>query len=151
MALLDFVKDAGEKLFDFFSGSSEEKNQEVANKLQQLITNFGFKTDKLNLAFKDGLATISGTVPTQEEKEKILLAIGNTQGVAKVDDHLQVAKHEPESSFYTVKSGDSLSKIAKNVYGNANMYMVIFEANKPMLKDPNKIYPGQMLRIPPLH
>ena len=47
-------------------------------------------------------------------------------------------------------SGDNLSKIAKKFYGDANKYPVIFEANKPMLKDPNKIYPGQNLRIPPL-
>ena len=47
-----------------------------------------------------------------------------------------------------VKPGDTLSKIAKEEYGDANTYMKIFEANKPMLSNPDKIYPGQMLRIP---
>jgi nucleoid-associated protein YgaU len=61
-----------------------------------------------------------------------------------------VAKAEPEATFYTVKRGDTLSGIAKAHYGNAGKYMVIFEANKPMLEDPDKIYPGQVLRIPPL-
>jgi len=56
---------------------------------------------------------------------------------------------EPEAKFYTVVSGDSLSKIAKEYYGNAMKYPVIFEANKPMLSHPDKIYPGQVLRIPP--
>jgi nucleoid-associated protein YgaU len=56
---------------------------------------------------------------------------------------------EAASKFYTVKSGDSLSKIAKEFYGEASKYPQIFEANKPMLKDPDRIYPGQMLRIPP--
>ena len=70
------------------------------------------------------------------------------KGVARVDDRLEVLQKEPEAQFYTVKSGDSLSKIAKVFYGNAMKYPVIFEANKPMLKSPDKIYPGQVLRIP---
>ena len=78
-----------------------------------------------------------------------MLCCGNVASVAKVNDMLTVAAAaEPESKFHTVKSGDTLSKIAKEAYGDANAYMKIFEANKPMLKDPNKIYPGQMLRIP---
>ena len=55
---------------------------------------------------------------------------------------------EPQSNMYTVVSGDTLSAIAKKEYGDANKYMKIFEANQPMLSDPNKIYPGQVLRIP---
>ena len=71
------------------------------------------------------------------------------QGVASVVDEITVEKREPESKYYTVVSGDTLSKIAKAQYGDPNKYMKIFEANKPMLKDPDKIYPGQVLRIPP--
>lgn len=74
--------------------------------------------------------------------------MGNVQYVETVVDNIEVESAEPESRFYTVKSGDSLSKIAKEMYGNANDYMKIFDANKPMLSDPNKIYPGQVLRIP---
>ena len=71
-------------------------------------------------------------------------------GISSVDDRMSVVAPEPEAVFYEVKSGDSLSKIAKAQYGDANKYNAIFEANKPMLKDPNLIYPGQMLRIPQL-
>ncbi|PLX84215.1 MAG: peptidoglycan-binding protein LysM [Desulfuromonas sp.] len=151
MGLLDFVKDAGEKIFEFASGTSEAKELEAGQKLTDVITGLGLRADNLAITFNSGIATVRGTAPTQEEKEKILLALGNTRGVAKVDDQLQVSKREPEATFYTVTSGDTLSKIAKNFYGDSNRYMLIFEANRPMLKDPNKIYPGQMLRIPPLH
>ena len=63
---------------------------------------------------------------------------------------MEVEIQEPEAVFHTVVSGDTLSKIAKKVYGNAMKYPVIFEANKPMLSHPDKIYPGQVLRIPAL-
>ena len=102
------------------------------------------------MGFKDGVVTVEGKVASQEEREKIVLILGNTQGVSQVDDRLEVEAPAPEARMYTVESGDSLSKIAKEVYGDAMKYPVIFEANKPMLKDPDKIYPGQVLRIPAL-
>jgi nucleoid-associated protein YgaU len=67
-----------------------------------------------------------------------------------VDDQMTVRMQTAEALLYTVESGDTLSKIAREQYGSAGKYMAIFDANKPMLKDPNKIYPGQVLRIPPL-
>ena len=94
--------------------------------------------------------TVSGSVATQAEKEKIVLALGNVNGIAVVDDQMTAETVEDESNFYEVKSGDSLSKIAKAYYGDAMKYHKIFEANKPMLSDPDKIYPGQTLRIPKL-
>ncbi|OLV78422.1 peptidoglycan-binding protein LysM, partial [Acinetobacter baumannii] len=93
-------------------------------------------------------AIIKGQVQSQADKEKIILIVGNVDHVAQVDDQMTVATPEPESKFYTVKSGDNLSKIAKEFYGDANQYQKIFEANKPMLKDPDEIFPGQVLRIP---
>ncbi len=87
---------------------------------------------------------------SQGDKEKIVLAVGNTAGIGRVDDQFEIENPEPEATFYTVQSGDSLSKIAKQQYGNAMKYPAIFEANEPMLTDPDKIYPGQVLRIPPL-
>ena len=86
------------------------------------------------------------------DEEIVVLTAGNTKGVARVDDRLAVDAPEPEPAavMYTVVSGDTLSGIAKAQYGNAMKYMTIFEANKPMLEDPDKIYPGQVLRIPPL-
>ena len=79
----------------------------------------------------------------------MVLAVGNTEGIAKVDDQIGVVKKEPEATYYTVLKGDTLSKIAKANYGDPMKYPVIFEANRPMLTDPGKIYPGQVLRIPP--
>lgn len=94
------------------------------------------------------LATIQGKVKSQADKEKIILAVGNIDHVAKVDDQMTVETPEPESKFYTVKAGDNLSKISKEYYGDPNHYNKIFEANKPLLKDADDIYPGQVLRIP---
>ena len=93
---------------------------------------------------------MSGVAPDQATKEKIVLCCGIVASVAKVNDLLTVAAPpEPESTYREVKAGDTLSKIAREAYGDANAYMQIFEANKPMLSSPDRIYPGQMLRIPP--
>ena len=107
--------------------------------------------ENLAVAFDGASATVSvfGVAPDQKTKEKILLCCGNVQGVLAVNDGMDVAVSEPEATYYTVVSGDNLSKISRHAYGDANKYMVIFEANKPMLGHPDKIYPGQVLRIPP--
>ena len=94
--------------------------------------------------------TVSGSVDDQATKEKVLLCCGNVAGVSNVNDLLTVKAPAPEAQWHTVVAGDNLSKIAKKFYGDANKYPLIFEANKPMLTHPDKIYPGQMLRIPPL-
>ncbi|HEU0199993.1 MAG TPA: peptidoglycan-binding protein LysM, partial [Burkholderiaceae bacterium] len=94
-------------------------------------------------------AKVFGVAKDQETKEKVLLAAGNVEGVAAVEDMMSVDRSAPAAQFYTVVKGDTLSKIAKQFYGNANDYPRIFEANKPMLTHPDKIYPGQNLRIPP--
>ena len=163
MGLISFIKEAGEKLF---KNPQDEAPAPAANApqpdiaklnatagaaIEKYIGSQGLKADGLNVAY-DGATqtvTVSGVAPDQSTKEKIVLCCGNVAAVAKVNDMLTVAAaSEPESKYHTVKSGDTLSKIAKEAYGDANAYMKIFEANKPMLKDPNKIYPGQMLRIP---
>jgi nucleoid-associated protein YgaU len=155
MGLLDFVKEAGAKL----SGKEKAKEQAEAeafeelrkgNTLMQHVFALGLKIEEMKITYDDGIATIRGTCPSQPEKEKILLAVGNVAGVAQVDDQIVVEAPEPQAQFYTVVSGDTLSKIAKAYYGDAMKYPVIFEANKPMLTDPNKIYVGQVLRIPPV-
>jgi len=110
----------------------------------------GLKVTGLQVGYDDGVVTVRGSTPTQADKEKIILTLGNVRGVSRVDDQLKVENPGDAATFYTVKSGDSLSAIAKRHYGDAKKYPVIFEANRPMLTDPNKIYPGQVLRIPPL-
>ena len=96
----------------------------------------------------DGKAVVTGDAVSQELKDKILVAIGNVAGISGVEDKVAVEQAAAESRFYTVKKGDTLSAVSKEVYGNANLYNKIFEANKPMLSSPDKIYPGQVLRIP---
>jgi len=164
MGLFDFVKEAGEKLFGSKEEaapsappagvSSEEARKAVdrrrAAALVTFIEKMGLKVDDLSVRVDGETAKVSGKVASQELREKIVLAVGNVAGIARVDDQLTVEKAEPEATFYTVVRGDTLSKIAKAHYGNAMKYPVIFEANRPLLQDPDKIYPGQVLRIPPL-
>ena len=166
MGLMSFIKEAGEKLF----GGGEAKAAEVAVKsaptpenvaamsaaagaaIAQYIEAQGLAVDGLDVGFDapSGTVTVAGSVADQATKEKVLLCCGNVHGVGAVNDLLVVNAPEPESQWHTVVSGDNLSKIAKAYYGDANKYPVIFEANKPMLSNPDKIYPGQLLRIPPL-
>jgi nucleoid-associated protein YgaU len=108
----------------------------------------GLSGDELGVRVDGDKVTLTGQVASQEVREKIVLLAGNNQGIGSVDDQLTVATPAPEATFYDVQSGDTLSKIAKEFYGNANKYPQIFEANRPMLKDPDEIYPGQKLRIP---
>jgi nucleoid-associated protein YgaU len=165
MGLMSFIKDAGEKLF----GKGEAKaaqdavaqapspenlarlNQAAGDAIATYINTQGLKIDALAVGFDGatGTVTVSGQAPDQATKEKVLLCCGNVQHVVAVDDQITVAKTEPEAQYYTVVKGDTLSKVAKEFYGNANKYPVIFEANRPMLSHPDKIYPGQVLRIPP--
>ena len=141
MGLLNFVKEAGEKIWDAVSGGSKE---DKADKLKKLPG-----AEKVNIdVADDGTATVTGDVGSQEDKEKILVAVGNVTGVGQVNDSVKVTQSGAESRYYTVKSGDTLSAISKAMYGSANEYQRIFEANKPMLTHPDKIYPGQVLIIP---
>ncbi len=146
MGIFDFLKDSGEDLEQQEREMEKGKSEALTRQVQIL----GLKVEDLVVDFDDGVATVSGNTPSQEEREKVVLVLGNTMGVARVDDQLVVEVAEPEATLYTVKGGDSLSKIAKAHYGDAMKYTVIFEANKPMLKDPDKIYPGQVLRLPPI-
>jgi nucleoid-associated protein YgaU len=157
MGLISFIKGAGEKLF----GKSEAaKEADKAAIILNHIKSFGFDTSSIQAQVEGEMVIMTGRVDTIANKNRILVAAGNVEGISKVEDRLAVLPPsgeipvilpvEPEKQFYTVVAGDTLSKIAKRVYGNANKYPVIFEANTPMLKHPDKIYPGQVLVIPPL-
>jgi nucleoid-associated protein YgaU len=162
MGLFSFLKNAGSKIFNKkeeekpkVEGAERMAASEVANRqkailLKGIVTSLKLPVEDLDIDVKDDHATVRGEVPTQADREKVILAVGNVEGIAVVEDDLRVVKPEPEATFYEVKKGDYLSKIAKEQYGDAMKYMIIFEANKPMLKDPDLIYPGQVLRIPPL-
>src|SRR3712207_1656813 len=125
---------------------AQERKRESS--LVNMVNQMGFQVRDLAVDIEGDKALIRGAVDSQADREKIILLVGNTDGIGSVDDRLQVSRQEPEAQFYDVKPGDTLSKIAKQFYGDANKYNQIFEANKPMLKDPDEIYPGQKLRIP---
>ena len=164
MGLFDFVKGIGKKNTAAAEPQAAPANttpaaaaqpaepsaQEVANKLLGHVKGLGLPITGLSISYNStsDLATVRGQVQSQADREKIILAVGNIDHVAKVDDQLTVSSPEPESKFYTVKSGDSLSKISKEFYGDANQYNKIFEAKRPLLKDADDIFPGQVLRIP---
>jgi nucleoid-associated protein YgaU len=142
MGIMSFFKEAGEKLF----GKGEAKAAQeaaAAAPSPETVAALSAAAGKAS-----STVTVSGTVDDQATKEKVLLCCGNVHGVAAVNDMLVVSAPAPEAQWHTVVSGDNLSKIAKKFYGDANKYPLIFEANKPMLTHPDKIYPGQMLRIP---
>lgn len=165
MSLISFIKDAGEKLFHAFKPADTSAaqtadapsqadvaalNDTAGKAILAYIQTQHLSADNLEVEF-DGAtstATVSGTAADQETREKIVLCCGNVHSVEHVSDRMTVATASPEARYYTVKSGDTLSKISKEMYGDANKYNGIFEANKPMLSSADKIYPGQMLRIP---
>lgn len=158
-------------LFDFVKKGKKEL---VEADIQKQLKALGLPIEKFNVLV-EGKDTVIlfGWAKTLADKEKAIVAAGNVEGVAKVRDRIRVgnpdaaavavttaeaaaalpeppAAEAPLATFYVVKAGDTLSKIAKQHYGNASKYTEIFEANKPMLKHPDKIYPGQSLRIPKL-
>ena len=167
MSLVDFIKEAGEKLFHKGpakaateqaaadpgnADKAKAANDAAADAIMDYIKAQNLSATGLTVTFDGatGTASVFGVAPDQPTREKIVLCCGNVAGVAKVNDMMSVDQSAPEATYYTVVAGDTLSKISKVSYGDANKYMKIFEANKPMLTSPDRIYPGQVLRIPPL-
>lgn len=145
MSIFSFVKEAGEKLIDLLTPG----NANASEQLKEHVQKVGLGNPNITATVDGDKVTLTGEVATQEEKEKIILAAGNIAGVGSVEDKITVTGPVVVASrFVVVKSGDTLSAISKTVYGDANLYNKIFEANKPMLKSADKIYPGQTLRIP---
>ena len=150
MGLFNFIKTAGQKVFGKKpeETQTEDEKQLQAKELLAYVQSLGIEISNLTVLVSGQKVTVRGEVASQEIREKVLLALGNVEGVAEVDDTITVIVPAPEAKLHTVVSGDTLSKIAKTYYGNANDYNRIFEANKPMLSHPDKIYVGQVLRIP---
>ena len=164
MGMFSFIKEAGEKLFGIGKAEAAtppaptaasadqvaQLNANAASAIAKYIESMKLDVEGLDVAF-DGATetvTVSGIAPDQSTREKVVLCCGNVANVTAVNDLMTVAAPEPESKWYTVVRGDNLSKISKAFYGTPNKYPQIFEANKPMLTHPDKIYPGQVLRIP---
>lgn len=167
MGLFSFLKQAGAKLFGSkeevqavqnAGGNSPELQASVDEIRKQTreaaliseVVKMGLRVDNFSVDLQDDVVIAYGQCQTQEDKEKVILILGNVEGVASVDDRLEVLYPDEDSQFHEVVSGDTLSKIAKYFYGDPMKYPVIFEANQPMLTDPDLIYPGQVLRIPPI-
>ncbi|MBX3631532.1 MAG: peptidoglycan-binding protein LysM [Simplicispira sp.] len=167
MGLFSFIKEAGEKLFGgkeveaavtqaagnpAAKPSLDALNQQAARAIETYIASQKLGVEGVSVEYDGatGTVTVSGQAPSQEALEKVTLCCGNVASVKQVNNLMAVATPEPEAQYHDVVRGDTLSAIAKKYYGDANKYPKIFEANKPMLSHPDKIYPGQKLRIPPL-
>ena len=167
MGMFSFIKEAGQKLF----GTAEvekaavaaaanpaaqptldELNSKAAAGITSYIESQNLGLSGLFVMFDGatGTVTVQGDAPSQAIVEKVTLCCGNVGGVQAVDNMLVAAEPADESEYHDVVRGDTLSAIAKTYYGDASQYPRIFEANKPMLSHPDKIYPGQKLRIPPM-
>jgi nucleoid-associated protein YgaU len=144
MGLFGFIKDVGANLF----GKGKKEEEAITELLNKDLTG---KIQNLNVAFKNGVVSLSGSCDTHATKEKAVLLAGNIKGVESVNDEsLTAPEPEETTELYTIKSGDTLSKIAKMYYGSGSKYPVIFEANREVIKNPDLIYPGQVVRIPKL-
>jgi nucleoid-associated protein YgaU len=176
MGLISFVKSAGRKV-GLFGGSEAAAAEEakvhaaaaatalkaaqddaqrivlsreaVAADIKAAILSY-VEIDELSVAFDGENVALYGKTTAQANKEKAVLVAGNTEGVGAVEDNITCEIPEPPAVYHTVVAGDTLSKIADAQYGIMRIYDGIFEANKPMLTHPDKIYPGQVLRIPPV-
>lgn len=141
MGLWSFVKESGASLF---GSKAEAATAPAPEAIKAEMDKIGLDTTGVAISVAGDKVKRDGKAVTPEMKEKIILATGNLQGVAAVEA-------EPDADppvFYTVQKGDTLSAIAKVTMGKASLYTAIFAANTPMLSHPDKIYPGQMLRIP---
>ena len=141
MGLLSFAKGIGKKLFN--------NEAEAAENITSYIQEDNPGVDNLQVTVKDGVASISGEAKSAEALEKAVLMAGNVKGVSEVrSDDVTAPAATEKVEYYEIVSGDTLSAVAKKYYGKGSAYMRIFEANREVIKDPDKIYPGQKIRIP---
>ena len=146
MGLFDFMQDVGRQLFD--------TDDEAADNIKQHLEIKTSGLSNLTVDFDDGVVTVCGDCTNAAVRDQAILIAGNVKGVTKVvADELRAPAPKPEEpeekvEIYEIASGDTLGSIAKHFYGSAGKYMKIFEANRGVISDPNKIYPGQKIRIP---
>lgn len=141
MGLWSFVKGAGKKVF---GGGDDAEVSGAA--LQDELKELGLDAEGLEITVEGDQVKVTGKAVSQEMKEKVIVAVGNVEGVAAVQDEIEGGEGEP--TFHTVEKGDTLWAISEKTLGKGSRYNEIFEANRPMLSHPDKIYPGQVLRIP---
>ena len=145
MDLFGFAKDVGRRLFDTDAEAADNIRQHLDIKLSGV--------SNLDVQFDDGVCTLSGECINEATRTNAILIAGDVEGVEKVvADDLTFPEPPPEEKenfeIYEIVSGDTLGGIAKRFYGKASAYTRIHEANKELIPDPNKIYPGQRIKIP---
>ena len=163
MGFFDFMSVAGEdEITEKAEVSQDRVNNLREESISRKIAQLPIDGEKITVSVEGEVATVSGSAPHQAAMEKIVLCAGNQHGIGRVDCQIEVDAIEPatapaesapaaaaaepaaeaepeepaphaESTFYTVKSGDTLGKIAAQHYGDASKYPIIFAANKPML------------------
>jgi nucleoid-associated protein YgaU len=146
MSIIDFVKEAGKKL-----GMGDQPPS--APDMKKELDSHKIGTENINVDVHGDKAVLTGAAASPDILEKAVVAIGNVVGISKVETDVNVpapVSGTAASTTYTVKKGDTLSEIAERIYGkgHSDQYKAILEANRPMLKSADKIYPGQVLRIP---
>ena len=144
MGLFDFARNIGKKLFG--------KEEEAPAAIKQHIEEDNPGVSNLQVQVKDGVATLTGQAQSAEALEKAVLMTGNALGIEKVQaDQMSIAdgsKVGGDDEFYVIQKGDTLWKIAEKAYGDGSKYNRIVEVNREVIRDPNKIFPGQKIRIP---
>jgi nucleoid-associated protein YgaU len=151
MSILDFARHLGRQVFD--------RDDLAADKIKENLSISLNPIKDFTVDFDDGVVTLCGECMSEADRERAVLMAGNIKGVEKVVATDLTARPpkveeaapppaEEKSEIYEIQSGDTLSGIAKRYYGDAMQYMRIFEANQGVIEDPNKIYPGQKIRIP---
>lgn len=149
MSVFNFMKSVGAKL-----GLVDKDKTPDAADLKKELESHSLGTDKVDVKVEGDKVVLTGEVKDQSAFEKAVIAVGNTLGISKVEASGLSVTGAParEPVFYTVKKGDNLWKIAEAQYGKGKGVKndLIFQANRPMLTHPDKIYPGQVLRIPAL-
>ena len=174
MGIFDFMKDAGEKIF---KPGEDRKEKAVEKHLQGLgVDVSGVKVEVegskailsghvqdqvarekvvlvagniVGIESVDDRLTVLRTTAPAAGSVAVTPSAGSTPGAgATVASESAGSDGGWQSRTYTVRKGDTLSGIAREMYGEASKYPLIFKANQPMLKDPDEIYPGQVLRIP---
>lgn len=143
MGLFDFAADIGRKLFN--------KEEDASKAVTEHLAEDNPGVENLSVTVENGVAKISGAASTAVAIEKAVLMAGNVAGITNVNiDDVVIESGElgGDDEFYVIEKGDTLWKIAEKAYGNGAKYKEIVDANKEVIKDENKIFPGQKIRIP---
>ncbi len=144
MGFFDFIKEAGAKILG--KGDDNDNVKSYLNKNSKTMP-----IENLEVIVDGETVTIKGHAKNAEDRAKAALIAGNIEGVTKVnfeDVTVEDDSIELQDLYYEIQKGDTLWKVADIYYKDGSRYPEIVEANLEVIKDADKIYPGQMIRIP---